>query len=210
MDENVRMSKERASGAVGRLTAEDWVRAAYEAMAEGGIGAVAVEPLARRLGVTKGSFYWHFGSRGDLLEATLRRWEEEATEAVIAAVERIPDPRERLRRLVYEDYPDEASGEGGTKLFRGRAFELAVSDAVDDPAVRPVLRRVTGRRLDYLEGCYRALGFSAEDSRHRALLVYAADTGTARLAREAPDRAPRGDEQRAYLRHFAATLVPED
>ena len=45
------------------LTAEDWARAALEAIAEDGVTAVAVEPLARSLGVTKGSFYWHFANR---------------------------------------------------------------------------------------------------------------------------------------------------
>src|SRR3546814_18257468 len=46
----------------GRLSAEDWAQAALDLIAEHGVAAVAVEPLARRLGVTKGSFYWHFPS----------------------------------------------------------------------------------------------------------------------------------------------------
>ena len=56
------------------LTREDWTRAALLAIAEGGTGAVAVEPLAARLGATKGSFYWHFRSRSDLLAAALATW----------------------------------------------------------------------------------------------------------------------------------------
>ena len=47
-----------------RLSAEDWAVAALDVIAESGLAAVAVEPLAKRLGVTKGSFYWHFPSRG--------------------------------------------------------------------------------------------------------------------------------------------------
>ena len=58
-----------------RLSAEDWALAALDVIAESGLAAVAVEPLARRLGVTKGSFYWHFPSREALLVAALERWE---------------------------------------------------------------------------------------------------------------------------------------
>ena len=52
-----------------RLSADDWAQAALDLIAEQGVSAVAVEPLARRLGVTKGSFYWHFPSRDALLQA---------------------------------------------------------------------------------------------------------------------------------------------
>ncbi|HXD53500.1 MAG TPA: helix-turn-helix domain-containing protein, partial [Solirubrobacteraceae bacterium] len=58
-----------------QLTPEDWERAALAAIRDGGPEAVAVEPLARRLGVTKGSFYWHFANRDGLLGAAIARWE---------------------------------------------------------------------------------------------------------------------------------------
>ena len=195
----------------GALTAEDWVRAAYDVVAEGGVGAVAVEPLARRLGVTKGSFYWHFANRGALLEAVLGRWEEEATGAAISATRLIADPRERLVRLAEEAFGEVPVGEGdgpGRGIFLGRAFELAVSDAADDPVVGCFLRRVTERRMDYLEECYRGLGFATEEARHRALLVYAVHAGTSRLFRDAPNRLPRGEGYLAYRRHLVSTLVP--
>src|SRR5690606_27509036 len=83
----------------GRLSAEDWAQAALELIAEQGVAAVAVEPLARRLGVTKGSFYWHFPSREALLQAALERWETVEQQAVFGTLERVPDPRERLRSL---------------------------------------------------------------------------------------------------------------
>src|SRR3546814_20124925 len=59
----------------GRLSAEDWAQAAHDLIAENGVAAVSVEPLARRRGVPKGSLYWHFQSRGAPLHAALRRWE---------------------------------------------------------------------------------------------------------------------------------------
>jgi AcrR family transcriptional regulator len=61
----------------GRLEKKDWMRVARLALLEGGQGAVRVETLARKLGVSKGSFYWHFRDREALLEALLREWEEE-------------------------------------------------------------------------------------------------------------------------------------
>jgi AcrR family transcriptional regulator len=208
---NKTMSKRRTANRRGALTAEDWVRAAAEAIEEGGVAAVAVEPLAKKLGVTKGSFYWHFENRDALLRAALERWEKEATDAVIAAVNEISDPQERLRQLVKEATTEEPPGghASAMEIFFSDALELAISDAADDPLVRPILRRVCERRIDYLEECYRALGFPPAEARHRAVLVYAAYVGTLRLAREAPGRLPQGDDYLAYQRHFIAALVPD-
>ena len=187
------------------------MRSAAEAIEEGGVGAVAVEPLARKLGVTKGSFYWHFENRDALLKAALERWEKEATEAVIAALNLISDPRERLRQgLAFATTEDPLDGgASGTEIYFSDALELAISDAADDPLVRPVLRRVSERRIDYLEECYRALRFPPAEARHHALFVYAAYVGTLRLAREAPGRLPQGDDYLAYRQHFIAALVPD-
>jgi len=206
------MTKRRSYNRAGALKAEDWVEAARSAMAEGGIDAVAVEPLARRLGVTKGSFYWHFKDRKALIEAMLERWEQESTEARITASRRISDPRERLIRLgeeVFGDVPRDGDASART-IFLRRAFEIAISDAADDAVVGPVLRRVTEHRIAYLNECYRALRLSPEEARHRALLVYAAHAGTVRLFRDAPDLMPRGEDYTAYRRHFLSTFMPED
>jgi len=204
------MAKCKQGDRAGTLTGEDWVRAALRVIAESGVGAVAVEPLAQRLGVTKGSFYWHFPNRNSLLSAALEVWEKESTEAVIAAVDTIADPRERLMRLsaaVAVHVPSD--GTAGRGRPPGRGLDLAIADAADDPLVQPVLRRVTERRVAYLEQCYCALGFPTDEARYRALLVYAVYIGTLRLAREAPDLMPRDDDYRAYRRHEMATLMPE-
>ena len=205
------MTKRRTYSRAGALKAEDWVGAARAAMAEGGIEAVAVEPLARRLGVTKGSFYWHFKDRRALLEATLARWEEESTEARISASRRISDPRERLIRLgeeVFGDAPLEG-GESG-KLLLDRGVELAISDAADDAIVRPFLRRVTEHRIGYLEESFRELGLPKEEAWYRALLIYVAHAGAFKLFRDAPDLMPRGKDYVAYRRHLLSTLMPEN
>lgn len=84
-----------------RLTADDWADAALAALGERGLAGVAVEPLATRLGTTKGSFYWHFANRDALVVAALARWEEVATERIITAMEAAePDPAARLDALL--------------------------------------------------------------------------------------------------------------
>jgi AcrR family transcriptional regulator len=68
---------------VKELGKNDWLRAARLALLRGGVGAVRVEPLARDLHVTKGSFYWHFKDREELLEHLLREWEQELSTDII-------------------------------------------------------------------------------------------------------------------------------
>src|SRR3982750_413836 len=82
-----------------RLSAGSWAAVALDALIAGGVSPVAVEPLAVRLGATKGSFYWHFANRDALVEAALALWERDRTEAVIAAMDAEPDPARRLHRL---------------------------------------------------------------------------------------------------------------
>src|SRR3954451_21711575 len=94
------MREERTGQSRKRLTARDWADAALAAIGERGLAGVAVEPLAARLGTTKGSFYWHFGGRDALLEAALARWERTDTEDVITAVQAEPDAGGQLRRLL--------------------------------------------------------------------------------------------------------------
>ncbi|MEJ2857883.1 MULTISPECIES: TetR/AcrR family transcriptional regulator [unclassified Saccharothrix] len=154
-----------------RRTKDDWTAVALEALAEGGVAAVAVEPLAARIGATKGSAYWHFPNREALLKATLERWEREHTEAVIELVEARATPMEKLRTLFAYVLEDPASS----------AIELAMLAAKDDPAVAPVLNRVTERRIAYLEDLFVGLGFAAGAAHHRAVLAYSVYLGQAQL-----------------------------
>jgi len=175
-----------------RLTREDWTAAALEAVADGGVGAVAMEPLAGRLGTTKGSAYWHFANRDELLRATVERWEREATEAEIDLVEAEPDGLPRLDRLftaVFEDIFAAA---------QVRRLELAMLAAATDPVVAPVLHRVTERRITYLAGLFAAIGFAETEARHRACLTYSSYLGNLHLLRDNGDLLPVA-ERRAYL-----------
>src|SRR3954452_24974213 len=82
-----------------RLSADDWEQAALDLIATQGVSAVAVESLAKQLGVTKGSFYWHFPTREALLKAAFDQWEKRSMDKFIEEIAPIADPRARLREL---------------------------------------------------------------------------------------------------------------
>src|SRR5262245_39644920 len=70
-----------------QLSAQDWVDLGLKTLAKSGFTALKAEPLARAMGVSRGSFYWHFADIGAFHAAILTRWREVATEQIIAAVE---------------------------------------------------------------------------------------------------------------------------
>ncbi|MGI8335561.1 TetR/AcrR family transcriptional regulator [Actinomadura scrupuli] len=182
-----------------RLAPQDWATAALDAIAEGGLAAVAVEPLAIRLGTTKGSFYWHFANREALLEAALARWEELHTIEVNAEVEAaVADPARRLRLLI----------ERVTALADGDRAGVVLHAAADHPAVARVLARVARRRVDFLAGLFSQLGLPAVRARQRALLAYSAYLGHAQLAQSLPGLMPEGKRARQeYLDHIVGVLT---
>jgi AcrR family transcriptional regulator len=147
-----------------RLGREAWVAAAFRMLGRRGIAAVGVEPLAKALGVTKGSFYWHFKDRRALWEALLAFWEERETSAIIADVEAVPGfPAEQLRRLYARAHADrDALGP-----------ELAIRDwARRDPFARSAVVAVDARRLAWLARHFRPLSRSAADAAAKAELAY--------------------------------------
>ena len=181
-----------------RLSAEDWAQAALDLIAEQGVAAVAVEPLARRLGVTKGSFYWHFPSREALLVAALERWEQFEQEEVFGQLEAIPDPGQRLRSL-FELVAHEASS---------HIVYSELLKALDHPVVRPVIERVSARRLEYLTASFRQAGLGRADAQHRARLAYAAYIGFLQLNLQLQHPRLQHEEFEAYVGHMMATLIP--
>lgn len=182
----------------GRLSADDWAQAALDMIAEQGVAAVAVEPLARRLGVTKGSFYWHFPSRDALLVAALERWEKLELETVWGQLEAVPDPRQRLRAL-FEMVAHE---------FKSHVIYSELLKAADNAAVQPVIGRVSERRLDYLTAAFRQAGLGRTDAQHRARLAYSAYVGFLQLNLQLHQTRMQHDEFEAYVEHMMATLIP--
>ena len=182
----------------GRLSADDWAQAALDQIAEQGVSAVAVEPLARRLGVTKGSFYWHFPSRDALLQAALERWETHEQEEVFGQLEGVTNPADRLGSLFKLVAHEVQSHVIYSELLK----------ALDHPAVQPVIGRVSKRRLDYLTSLFRAAGLDATDALHRARLAYAAYVGFLHLNLQLGQRDMQREEFEDYVAHMMATLIP--
>ena len=182
-----------------RLSRQAWVRAALDAIAEGGLAAVAVVPLAKRLGATKGSFYWHFPSREALIEAALADWEQSHTGAVIAEIEVAShEPLEQLRLLFKRV----------TELAARDRIELALLATAGHPTVRPVLDRVTRRRIEFAAQLFERLGISRAEARRRALLAYSAYLGYAQLVHATPQLLPQTQAaKRAYLDDVLAALT---
>lgn len=181
-----------------RLSAQDWAQAALTALAEGGVAAVAVEPLAARLGATKGSFYWHHADRGALVDAALALWEARETDAVIAQLDALPDPAERLR-VLFDLVLTHPEADSVALLFRD----------VEDERVGAALERVTRRRLDYVVEQLRACGVPAAQARARATVAYAAYIGWWQLRRIVPDAAPPGRRARPHVALLQQLVVPD-
>lgn len=140
-----------------------WIAAAAAALGDGGVDSVRVERLARALKVTKGSFYWHFQDRDELLGAVLQTWEQAGTEAVIETVNSGGgDAGKRLRRLWALTTGDENIGQ-----------ELAIRDwGRRDERVGECVKRVDNRRLSYLRELFCEHGLTARNAEARSILLY--------------------------------------
>jgi len=181
-----------------RLSREDWENAAIYAIAAGGLAAVAVEPLAASLGVTKGSFYAHFGSRRELVEAALARWES-SHGASLADLSAIEDPAKRLERVLTASIAFSQSGEPSA--------HLRLLGEMSDPAVREAVARVDARRIARLAAAFRDAGFSARRAERRARLAYATYVGLLVLAQDEPDERLDSDGIKALVRELREPLL---
>jgi len=179
------------------LSASDWERAALELIAEKGVPALAVEPLARRLGITKGSFYWHFSSRDELLEQALRRWELRDQEYLARSLNDHRPADERLSEFILRT----------SRQSRTHAIHAALCAASDHPVVKPVIERITRRRLEHLARAFTELGLSAEQARHRARLTYTSYVGYLQLQLRGMAPESGTEEFEAYVRHAIEALL---
>lgn len=180
------------------LTAEAWAEAALEVIAESGIETVAVEPLARRLGVTKGSFYWHFANRQALIQSALERWERCETDEVLARAAQEQDPRKRLARLFRE-------ADGSQRA--GRLY-LALTGSMENRLIQTVVRRVMDHRVEFLRECYASMGLPAGEAWKRAILAYSVFLGTLQLRRDTPEAIPADNEFHEYMHFIGKALIP--
>jgi AcrR family transcriptional regulator len=175
-----------------RLDAAAWIAAAFDALAEGGIGAVRVEPLAKALDITKGSFYWHFADRPALLDAMLAAWGEGRIAAIReqAAARGAPD-------TVLSDLADLYTRHAN---IRGLAIELAIrSLARTDEAAAKAARAVDRERLRHVGDLFAALGWPRAEAQARAILFYSYLFGQSLLDAQVVPAAARDKAVRALI-----------
>jgi AcrR family transcriptional regulator len=159
-----------------QLSARDWLDQGLRTLATGGFTALKAEPLAKAMGVSRGSFYWHFADIGAFHSAILKHWREVAAEQIIANLEAASDHDDPLRLLLRQAF--------GAKL----SLEKAVRTwATVDPAARAAVQAIDRRRLDYVERLLRrASGLSPGTARARAQILYWAFLGFALSDRPLP------------------------
>lgn len=195
----VRARKKVAGAARAPLSRDTWALAAlFEIGRVGGL-APSVEKLSEELGVTKGSFYWHFKSRDELVQAALELWEKLATDAIIAQLASIESPRERLRGLLDQIFREP----------KHLAVEGVILACADDAKFGRFIRRVSRRRLQYVLEAYQASGLSEAQAEHWGLLTYSAFVGALHVMRTAPVMR-RNDELKGYARFLHLALLPPD
>jgi AcrR family transcriptional regulator len=151
-----------------QLSARDWLELGLKTLAAHGFTALKAEPLSKAMGVSRGSFYWHFADLDAYHAAILEYWREVAAERVIADLETTSANESPLARLLR-------------RTFSGRlALEKAVrSWATFDPRARAAVSAIDRRRLDYVERLLRGTGLENDVAQARAQILYWAFVGYA-------------------------------
>ncbi len=158
----------RRTAASPSLDTAAWIDAAFEMLAEGGIDAVRVDPLAKRLGVTRGSFYWHFKDREALHQAMLKEWRKRASYQIGSRIEsRTSAPDERLKQTL-------ALPNSTPRSKRAAAIELAIRLwAQRDANAAKAVQHIDRVRLKYYAQLFGEMGLAQPEARKRAFMFYA-------------------------------------
>lgn len=156
-----------------KLSVDDWIKAAFRALTKGGPSAIKAEAIARDLGVSKGSFYWHFANVPTLKTNMMSHWEKEATQAIISELDGASDePQDKLKRLIL------ISTSGLDTPYGGPMVEAAIRDwARYDSSVSSVVKKVDATRINYVEGLFQQNGLLKKQSKINARILYSSLIG---------------------------------
>lgn len=150
-----------------QLDRNDWIEGAIDVLAENGVAGLRVEVLAKNFGVTKGSFYWHFKDRQDLLDAVLELWKEGRLRDIEKQTTAVPGKELAQIHHVIDVY-------SAVRNRKGMSIELAVRDwARHDAKVNAVVEEVDAYRLACTKKLFLTLGLSDDEAHARSILVFA-------------------------------------
>jgi AcrR family transcriptional regulator len=162
-----RMEKKSAKPVRAMLDRDAWIKAAVTTLAEHGAEGLRVEVLAKRLGVTKGSFYWHFKDRRDLQDAVLDLWKDGRIRDIRKQTQAQPGGEVAALLHTIEVY-------ASARNRKGIAIEGAVRDwARRDAQAAAVVELVDAERLTCACKLFRDCGLPEPEARARSLLLYA-------------------------------------
>lgn len=165
--ESTGKARRRNTTARTQLDPERWVEEAIEVLAREGVTGLRVEVLAKRCGVTKGSFYWHFKDRQALLDAVLQHWKAGRIRDIEKTTAVTPGQERAQLHYAIEVY-------GASRNRKGMSIELAVRDwARHDSQAAAVVEEVDLYRLECTRRLFVAAGMSDAEAKSRSLLLYA-------------------------------------
>ena len=188
----------RGEEALGR---EDWIEAAIALLAAQGVAAVKITRLAEDLGVTRGSFYWHFKDRDDLLSALVKIWDRRNTKALLDAVEGSSDLAEGIL-AVFECWLS-------AEPFAPR-LDTAMRDWGHQSAeVRRAVKRADRTRIKAIAGIFERAGFDPQEADIRARVIYYTQVGYYALE-EDESITQRNKSLAAYFKAFTGRDLHPD
>jgi AcrR family transcriptional regulator len=151
-----------------QLSANDWLDQGLKTLAQSGFTALKAEPLSKAMGVSRGSFYWHFADIGAFHAAILARWREVAAEQIIANVEAASGHEKPLVLLLRRVFSEKLTLENAVRTW-----------ASVDPIARAAVQAIDQRRLGYVASLFRQTGLTEEVASARAQVLYWAFLGFA-------------------------------
>ena len=147
-----------------RATEEMWLNAAYDVLTENGVEAVKVMPLAKKLGLTRTGFYWHFENRAALLEAMIQRWEDKNAGNLVAKTEAYAESICEAMFNLFDCWIDNT-------LFDAR-LDLAIRNwARNDPKLQARLNQADATRSAAIAAMFKRFGYSDAQALARSMTV---------------------------------------
>jgi len=177
-----------------QLSARDWLKQGLKTLTTSGFMALKAEPLAKAMGVSRGSFYWHFADVAAFHAALLDYWREVAAERVIASLETEGRSEDALRRLIRTAFDARLATEAAIRGW-----------AMHEPLARKAMDAIDRRRVSYIAGLLAKAGLPLAQARARARILYWAFVGFA-----LSDQPLARQQQQDAITELIRITVPQD